>query len=113
MPAKRGDTRGSGSTVFRVLSFMRAHIVTQVDAICKSNAKAHGFQSVGFDARTNVSSSLRLSVSSFSAAHTIDLRFLSGRTLTTLCAGLALNIVSWPVKGLIPLRAGRLGFWMR
>ena len=38
-------------------------------------------------------------------AQTIDFRFFSGRTLTTVRAGLALNIVSSPVKGLMPLRA--------
>lgn len=36
---------------------------------------------------------------------TISLRFFRGRTLTTLRAGLALNVVSSPVNGLMPLRA--------
>lgn len=39
------------------------------------------------------------------ANQTIVLRFFIARTLTTLRAGLALNVVSWPVKGLMPLRA--------
>src|SRR5688500_10045226 len=37
---------------------------------------------------------------------------LSGRTLMTLRAGLALNICSCLVKGLIPLRALVAGFWI-
>src|SRR5690606_24888169 len=40
----------------------------------------------------------------------ISLRFLRGRTLTATEAGLALNMVSSPVKGLIPLRALVAGF---
>jgi hypothetical protein len=41
----------------------------------------------------------------FSIDHTMALRPLSGCTLTTLRAGLALNMVGWPVKGLMPSRA--------
>jgi hypothetical protein len=37
--------------------------------------------------------------------HTMSLRPFRGRILTTLRAGLALNICSSPVKGLTPLRA--------
>ena len=36
---------------------------------------------------------------------TISLSRFNVLTLTTLCAGFALNIISAPVKGLIPLRA--------
>ena len=36
---------------------------------------------------------------------------LSGRTLIPLLAGFALNIISSPVNGLIPLRALRAGFF--
>ena len=42
--------------------------------------------------------------------HTISLRFFSGRIFTTFRAGLALNMASSPVKGLIPLRALVAGF---
>src|SRR2546421_5275653 len=42
----------------------------------------------------------------------MSLRALSARTLTTLRAGLALNMTSSLVNGLIPLRALVAGFWM-
>src|SRR5258705_11107189 len=42
---------------------------------------------------------------------TMSLRLFKGRTLTTLRAGLALNICSILVKGFIPLRALTAGFW--
>ena len=41
---------------------------------------------------------------------TMSFRLFKGRTLTTLRAGLALNICSCLVKGLIPLRALTAGF---
>jgi len=45
-----------------------------------------------------------------SRGQTMSLRFFSGRIFTTFRAGLALNIASSPVKGLIPLRALVAGF---
>src|SRR5262245_42823266 len=45
-------------------------------------------------------------------AQTIVLRALSGWALTTFRAGLALNIISWPVNGLTPMRAFVAGFLM-
>src|SRR5690606_25236500 len=38
-------------------------------------------------------------------------RYFSGRTLTMVRAGLALNMISSPVKGLTPLRALVAGFF--
>jgi hypothetical protein len=46
----------------------------------------------------------------FSQDQTISFRFFSGRIFTTFLAGLALKVVSSPVKGLIPLRALVAGF---
>src|SRR4051812_12797904 len=43
---------------------------------------------------------------------TASFKDLSARILITLRAGLALNICSSLVKGLIPLRAFTAGFWM-
>src|ERR1700722_2158899 len=43
---------------------------------------------------------------------TMSLSDLRGRTFTTLRAGFALNIVSWPVNGLIPLRGLVAGLWI-
>jgi len=40
----------------------------------------------------------------------ISFNFFNGRILTAILAGFALNIVSSPVKGLIPLRAFLAGF---
>ena len=42
--------------------------------------------------------------------YTMSFRFFRGRTLTTLLAGFALNMVSSPVNGLMPLRAFVAGF---
>src|SRR3954468_11273438 len=42
----------------------------------------------------------------------MSLRAFKGRTLMTLRAGLALNMTSSLVKGLIPLRALVAGFWI-
>src|SRR5205823_4376419 len=43
---------------------------------------------------------------------TMSFSALSGRTLITRRAGLALNITSCLVKGLIPMRALVAGFWI-
>lgn len=42
--------------------------------------------------------------SSWAGYLTMSFRDFSGRIRTTLRAGLALNIISWPVNGLMPLR---------
>ena len=39
-----------------------------------------------------------------------SLSCLTGRAFTTLLAGLALKMAGWPVKGLMPSRAGTAGF---
>src|SRR5665811_2027890 len=44
--------------------------------------------------------------------HTASLAALTGRARTIFRAGLALNIISSPVKGLVPLRALVAGFLM-
>jgi len=43
---------------------------------------------------------------------TISFSDFKGATFTTLRAGLALNIISSPVKGFVPLRALVAGFLM-